>query len=372
MGSVIWTLYKTKKNNGTVSVRSDKLKETKKEFKHYEVLFEECKDKSLLELAFMCFFIFKVYSFYMIIAYLFDYPRVQTVLITLLSIFMVLYLIVLRPLKKVLNLCQYIVQEILILVVNACTLILSCLDIVRPDDVETRSVLGEIIIACNLAFGAFGVLCLLISLGATMYAVCKGILQWYYNRKAGKMKPKDSNSANSVNSEFTAKNVENSVEISQDESSIMPSIFVSTVDLRTNKTIPLDTSVNLGLIFGSNDSPVKTHRRNKIWAGDLDISIPNDVADYQFHNPCIRSKMLSHRDLEQRNNKYEPSKKRKLNKVQPHMQSARPDNSSSQRETKEQTQFLQESVPKTPLNLSVNTEMEFVNSQFWGQSSKEK
>ena len=69
----------------------------------YYVLFRGYKDDKIIKQAFMFIFVIRMLIYYIIVAYMIDFPLVQVILITLLSVAMLVYLIVLRPFRKKLN-----------------------------------------------------------------------------------------------------------------------------------------------------------------------------------------------------------------------------------------------------------------------------
>ena len=137
-------------------------------WKAYEVVHTTFKEMSFFQQSFLLIFILRVCFFYIIIAYLFNYPLVQVILITLLSIFMLLYITVFRPLKQFGKLVQNIVQEAVVLVVNVCVLILAILDALGKESERTREIIGQVIMNCNTFFSVAGSAIMIVSAGFTV------------------------------------------------------------------------------------------------------------------------------------------------------------------------------------------------------------
>mmetsp|Transcript_41530 Transcript_41530/g.36885 ORF Transcript_41530/g.36885 Transcript_41530/m.36885 type:complete len:86 (-) Transcript_41530:1387-1644(-) len=57
-----------------------------------------------------------------------DYPLVQAISITTLSVLMLGYVLIVRPFKTELNFYEIVTYELLVLVVNVCVLVLAIYD----------------------------------------------------------------------------------------------------------------------------------------------------------------------------------------------------------------------------------------------------
>ena len=138
------------------------------------ILFEEFKDQFLLQQAYVPISIVRTYLFYVIIAYLYPYPLAQMVIITVLSVLMVLYLVILRPPKQKITLAEYIVPEVGLLLMNVCFTILAGLDASQPhNDQKNRNLIGEIIIGIKTGLGITGATYFLIR---TFINAVKGVI----------------------------------------------------------------------------------------------------------------------------------------------------------------------------------------------------
>ena len=100
----------------------------------------------------MPLFLLRSALFSFIIGNLFEYPLFQAILITILSLSMLLYLLVLMPLKSTLELVQLALNELLCTFVNIFALTLAIYDALEIKDDEIRANLGEGIIKMNMIF----------------------------------------------------------------------------------------------------------------------------------------------------------------------------------------------------------------------------
>ena len=139
----------------------------------YEVIFKSFKTAYWRQQIFLPVSLVRMYAFYSIVAYMYEYPLVQGILTVVLSLTMFLYLVTQRPPNKKIQLAQYIVQEIVVFLVSLCVLILAVLDKKGNDYNDARYVLGNIIIGCNTFIQAAGTAFLVIGLLITGWEYLK-------------------------------------------------------------------------------------------------------------------------------------------------------------------------------------------------------
>jgi len=126
-------------------------------WKDCQIFFSEYKDDSFLELAFMPVFLIRSTLFHFIVVILYNFPLTQVSLLTLLSILMLTYLFTKTPLKNRLEFIQLCLNEILVLLVNTCVMILAILDAKGIRALDVRETVGQIIIKVNVIFTALGI-----------------------------------------------------------------------------------------------------------------------------------------------------------------------------------------------------------------------
>ena len=116
----------------------------------------------------MAMFLTRALLFNLIIANLYHYPFAQSILINILTILMFSYLVVKRPLKNLLELVQLFLNEILVIIVNVCVLIIAIMDKAGIKGQELRDGVCETVMKIIIIFSssalAFIALQILISL----------------------------------------------------------------------------------------------------------------------------------------------------------------------------------------------------------------
>jgi len=144
-----------KNRNSRIARRdeADFMKDAESKWESCKVFFHAYKNKKFSQQAFMIFFLIRVLSFYLIIAYFYAYPFFQIIMITLVSFVIVIYLIIVRPFKSRLNNLNQVVFEVIILAFNGCILVLAALDTAKSESYETRKKLENILMNINLAAG---------------------------------------------------------------------------------------------------------------------------------------------------------------------------------------------------------------------------
>jgi len=85
-----------------------------------------------------------------IIGYFYNYPLFQATTAVASNILMLGYLLIKKPMKKVVNLIQQIVLEFVLLPFNVCVLALAIMDYHEIDDTARRRSIGDVIVYINL------------------------------------------------------------------------------------------------------------------------------------------------------------------------------------------------------------------------------
>ena len=138
-------LRKSKKSNITETQKIEK------QWCNYKALFECYRDGSYSQQIFLFVFIMRSALFNGMIGYLYQYPLFQAVIFTLSNIIMLLYLLIKRPMRKLVNLLQQIVLELALLPFNTCVLILAIMDRQAVKAFDQRESLGNVILYINIA-----------------------------------------------------------------------------------------------------------------------------------------------------------------------------------------------------------------------------
>ena len=134
--------------------------------KDYEIVYKDYKQQSFFQQAFLLFTVMRLYILYFIIGYLFDHPVAQMTLILLTNICMLIYLSYIRPHQRKTQLAECITGEIMLLIVNICTFVLSILDALKAEALVSRKKLGDAVIAINLILTVIACIDLAVKIGA--------------------------------------------------------------------------------------------------------------------------------------------------------------------------------------------------------------
>lgn len=167
----------TSHKQDTTSQSGDDLKQR---HKRYEVYYENFKSSTLDRQAFLVLFSCKISLYYLIISYLYTNPLLQAALLVVLDIFMLLYLLIRRPFVQKLKLINHVIQEVILLVANICVLALAVYDYRGEIVPSTRQSLGSMILFCNIAFRAVGLVLTVLQL----VFVAKRIYDVYVRRRS--------------------------------------------------------------------------------------------------------------------------------------------------------------------------------------------
>ena len=127
-----------------------RLEEIEKNLQAFKVIFDNFHQGSLHKRIFTFVFVIRAYLVNSFIGYLFNYPLIQSILIALISIKMIVYLILARPLKKLIYQIQQLTYEIVLSGLNISILVLAILDFTKSEVNEVRAAFGGIIILTNI------------------------------------------------------------------------------------------------------------------------------------------------------------------------------------------------------------------------------
>jgi len=148
-----YTLYKILTVNSSVrKIQQNKTSEEDidKTFGDYKTLFECYKGDSYFQQIFMFVFMIRVSLFNGIIGYLYPHPLAQAILVILINTGILVYLVIKRPMRKIINLIQQILLEGIIFVFNIGVFILAILDAEDQKNETTRENIGDMLIMINV------------------------------------------------------------------------------------------------------------------------------------------------------------------------------------------------------------------------------
>ena len=133
----------------------------------------------------------RLFIFNAVIGYLYSQPIIQGVVITVLTLLMLLYLVVVQPMKSRLDLIRSFMQELVLLIVNVCVTGLAYMDhnITTDNTNQTRVHFGDIIMWCNVAFSIISLVYVTIRIVQQMRPLYYKACTWYRS-KASEAAPK--------------------------------------------------------------------------------------------------------------------------------------------------------------------------------------
>jgi len=122
-------------------------------WRSYKPFFEAYKNYSFFRQSFMLFFIIRISLFYVVVAYLQDHPRLQVILINVISVLMILYLVIARPFAKTVNNLNQVTFELTLLSFNICVLLLTFCDGDSAEHFKQREKIGNVMMIINMVAG---------------------------------------------------------------------------------------------------------------------------------------------------------------------------------------------------------------------------
>jgi len=117
-----------------------------------QVLFKDFKDYSLSPQLFLFFLSGRDLLFSLILATMFEYPLPQTILSTIFSCLMIVYLFIKKPFESTFDFIQQLFFEFVGLVVNVAVLVNAIIDAGEYQAIQARQNIGRLVIVANIAF----------------------------------------------------------------------------------------------------------------------------------------------------------------------------------------------------------------------------
>jgi len=155
---VNFNLKSSRKNRIALNHQTQTMQDAIEKWKNYKPFFEAYKSYSFSQQSFMLFFIIRISLFYLVIAYLQDYPKLQIILINVISLVIILYLVIARPFAKSINTLNQIIFETTVLAFNICVFLLTFYQSENAYDFKKRETIGNIMIIINMFAGMVSML----------------------------------------------------------------------------------------------------------------------------------------------------------------------------------------------------------------------
>ena len=150
IGDVRKSLHFIRSQQQSDPSRTESFAETS--FKHYTALFETYKSSSWSQQSFLLIYIARVCLYNLILAYLFAYPLAQAVAITTVNLAMLLYVLLKTPMKSRVDQVQYVLQELVLFIVNICVILFALTDRYNIKAIN-RAQMDNVVVWSNTAFG---------------------------------------------------------------------------------------------------------------------------------------------------------------------------------------------------------------------------
>jgi len=120
------------------------------DFNSYKALFDCYKDYSFYQQIFLFVFIMRLVIFNASIGYFYKYPLFQATTSLITNILMFVYLVIKRPMRKIITLIQQIILELILLPFNVCVLALAIMDSQEILEIDRRKSIGNVIFYINV------------------------------------------------------------------------------------------------------------------------------------------------------------------------------------------------------------------------------
>lgn len=233
--SILLKFYNLRKKTAWVS----KIEGLYKAYEGSEVFFKHFKNKTVLTQSFLLLFVVRNVLFYLTIALLSGYPLVQAMLIFILTIFILGYLILLRPFNTIVNLLQQITCEVMFLLANTCVFIIIQLDFKKENSNHIRDSLCDVIIYTSLVFT-------LVPQAFLAVKIVIGIIEWYkvYRNKSNQPNTKQipTITINHRLQDNISQYVEHDNQSLNDSSAALSVVQNSTFSVQTQNSLPVNSN----------------------------------------------------------------------------------------------------------------------------------
>jgi len=146
--------------------RQQPVEDFRKQFLRCSMVHKDFKEDTWWQQIYVMVFCIRAYLYGLFVGFMYDYPIVLAVLLMLFGGVVLGYLLVKRPMKKLLDFIQQIFCEIILLIVNFCVMLIAIIDQKDSGDNSAKDGLSSMIIGMNI----------IMSWSLPVFAVIKGIL----------------------------------------------------------------------------------------------------------------------------------------------------------------------------------------------------
>jgi len=142
------------------------IQDFRKPYMNYSMIFEDFKEQSWLQQSYVIIFCVRAYLHGLFVGFMYDVPVAQAVLLVILGVCILAYLIIKRPMKKLIDFIQQIFCETVLLVANFCVFIMAVVDSKIPGENSSKDGFGTLILGMNLV----------LNWSLPVFAVIKGVM----------------------------------------------------------------------------------------------------------------------------------------------------------------------------------------------------
>ena len=180
---IVYAYQKKKRKRNTEALRK-----FSEQHKGIGVIFDSFGDESFIHQAVLIFFVTRNIILSQVIALAYSMPLFQSAILLILSFFMMIYYVTLRPMKSRLEFAEQLSYEILLLIVNACFFILALCDSMQASTRTVVNSIGQAIIVFNIAFKFLPFIFLAIHFGLIIWKYYKLLKSDLKSQDTGKKK----------------------------------------------------------------------------------------------------------------------------------------------------------------------------------------
>jgi len=172
LGGHIIILRRYRRSKG-ISNGKSALESFLQKHENVKVFFQDFKDSDFLKQSFLLIYVGRSIISNIIITTLFEYPLLQTLMLTGLNVLILAYLMICRPFKEILNASGQYFCEGVLLMVNVSMLGMTIIDEMseKPEGVVEN--FSKLIIVLNMALLVGSLVFMLLSIGKTLYIIYK-------------------------------------------------------------------------------------------------------------------------------------------------------------------------------------------------------
>ena len=182
---IIYYLRKAYQKTDLVE-RASQVHAVKELYKDFKIIYENSKDSSTIQKASMYIFVLYSYLFYVVVAHIFYYPLCQTIIHIVMTLLLIVYLLICRPLKQRTDEVTIVFLALIMLTITASVFGLAVLDAKKIEALSLREKLGDVIIYANVAKNIFS----LVSMGASLLLNIYRVYKWARNKYAARRREK--------------------------------------------------------------------------------------------------------------------------------------------------------------------------------------